>query len=151
MSIEITEFSPADYDDSRAFWAAMPGIGLDLDDADSPEQMRIYLRRNPGFSFVARDAGNIVGAVLCGHDGRRGYMHHLAVDPAHRGKGIGRALVSKCLAALGAAGIQRCNIFIFSENEEGKAFWAKAGWSTYDDLLLMHRNIEQTHGQIPPS
>jgi len=142
MSAEITEFCPADYDGAMALWTATPGIGLDSDGADSAEQVRSYLARNPGLSFVARVGGRIVGAVLCGHDGRRGYMHHLAVDAEHRGNGIGRTLAGRCLAALEAAGIQRCNIFIYSDNEEGKAFWARSGWSTYDGLTLMCMNTE---------
>ncbi|MDP6545031.1 MAG: GNAT family N-acetyltransferase [Phycisphaerae bacterium] len=141
MNIKITEFSPADYEDAYALWTAIPGIGLDLDDADSREQVLVYLARNPGLSFVARDSGRVVGAVLCGHDGRRGYMHHLAVDPAYRGSGIAKALVTKCMDGLEAAGIRRCNIFIYGENEEGQAFWKNAGWSTFDGLVLMYKNV----------
>ena len=100
--------------------------------------MEAYLARNPGLSFVARRAGKIVGAVLCGHDGRRGYLHHLAVEPSLRGQGIGSVLVRKCLAALAAIGVQRCNIFVFSDNESGKVFWRKTGWRTYEGLEVMY-------------
>ena len=93
MSVAITEFSMTDYEEAAALWRAMPEIGLD--DADTPERMESFLARNPGLSFVARDRGKLVGAVLCGHDGRRGYLHHLAVSPSHRGAGLGRALVDK--------------------------------------------------------
>lgn len=141
MNIAITEFSMTDYEEAVALWSAMPEIGLD--DADTPERMESFLVRNPGLSFVARDRGTLVGAVLCGHDGRRGYLHHLAVDRAYRGAGIGSALVDKCLSALAAAGIQRCNIFVFTENEEGKGFWEKTGWPTYEGLRLMYKNAEQ--------
>ena len=81
--------------------------------------------------------------MLCGHDGRRGYLHHLAVDSAHRGTGLGRALVDRCHSALAAIGIGRCNIFVFGENEEGKGFWTKTGWRTYEGLDLMYKNIMQ--------
>jgi len=138
--MEITEFSMADYDEATAFWRAMPEIGLD--DADAPERMQAYLERNPGLSFIARDKGKLVGAVLCGHDGRRGYLQHLAVDPAYRGKGIGRALLNRCFEGLRVAGIARCNIFVYADNEKGKAFWHKAGWSTFDGLELMFKTVE---------
>jgi len=141
MNIDIAEFSMADYDEACALWHAMHEIGLD--DADSPEFMQVFLDRNPGLSFTARDCGSLIGAVLCGHDGRRGYLHHLAVHPAYRGMGIGTMLIDRCLSGLAATGIQRCNIFIFTENEEGKAFWEKAGWSRYNGLELMYRNVEK--------
>ncbi len=130
----------ADYEEAVALWSAMPEIGLD--DADTPERMESFLARNPRLSFVARDRGELVGAVLCGHDGRRGYLHHLAVDPAHRGVGIGSALVDTCLSALAAAGISRCNIFVFAENEEGKGFWDKTGWLMFEGLGLMYKNVK---------
>ena len=140
MSIAITEFSMTDYEEAVALWREMPEIGLD--DADTPEQMRSFLARNPGLSFVVRDRGKLVGAVLCGHDGRRGYLHHLAVDRAYQGAGIGRALVDRCLSALAAVGIARCNIFVFAENEEGKGFWEKTGWLTYEGLEVMYRTVK---------
>ena len=130
----------ADYGEAAAFWAAFPEIGLD--DADAPENMERFLARNPGMSFLARDEGRIVGAVLCGHDGRRGYLHHLAVLPEYRNRGIGSQLVDRCLRALAAAGVGRCNIFVYAENEEGKRFWRKTGWSTYEGLELMFKSTE---------
>ncbi len=147
MNIEITEFCMADYHEACALWDVMPEI--DLDDADTPERMRVFLDRNPGLSFIARDGGKVIGAVLCGHDGRRGYLHHLAVDPGYRGKGLGTTLTTKCLAGLADAGIQRCNIFIFAENEEGKAFWHRTGWSTYGGLEIMYKHVEKRfpHGR----
>ena len=138
--MRIEAFSMGDYEEAAALWAAMPEIGLD--DADARENMDRFLARNPGMSFVARHEGKVVGAVLCGHDGRRGYLHHLAVLPQHRNRGLGRDLVDRCLRALAAAGIQRCNIFIYAENEDGKRFWRKTGWSTYEGLELMFRSTE---------
>ena len=138
--MRIEAFSMGDYEQAAAFWAAMPEVGLD--DADAPENMERFLTRNPGMSFVARHEGKIVGAVLCGHDGRRGYLHHLAVLPQYRNRGIGRELADRCLRALAAAGIERCNIFIYAENEQGKRFWRKTGWSTYEGLELMFKSTD---------
>lgn len=140
MNIDFLEFSMLDYEEATTFWASIPGIGLD--DADTPETMAAFLQRNPGLSFVARLDGRLIGAVLCGHDGRRGYLHHLAVLPEYRKKGIGKALINRCLSALAHNGIQRCKIFIYSENTNGKEFWEKSGWSTFDGLEMMYREVE---------
>lgn len=135
MKVDITELSMDDYDEVVSFWQKIEEV--ELDDADSSETMQAYLERNPGMSFTARHDGKIVGAVLCGHDGRRGYLHHLAVTPAYRKKGIGTTLVNKCLTALAANGIRKCNIFVFSDNANGKVFWNKTGWTKYEGLELM--------------
>jgi N-acetylglutamate synthase len=143
----------ADYDEVVAFWQTIEGIGLD-DDTDSRQGIVGYLDRNPGLSFVVREEvgcslecgdksphskGRIIGAVLSGHDGRRGYLHHLAVAPECRRQGIGRALVDACLRGLGAAGIQKCNIFLFGNNELGKTFWKHNGWNERDDLKVLQK------------
>ena len=141
MNIEITEFSMSNYEEATAFWASIPEVGLD--DADSISSMEAFLKRNPGLSFVAKHGKDLIGAVLCGHDGRRGYLHHLAVSPDYRGKGIGKRLVYECLSALSRHGISRCNIFIYSHNEKGKEFWEKTGWTNYDGLEIMYRSVEQ--------
>jgi len=78
--------------------------------------------------------------VLCGHDGRRGYLHHLAVDADFRRNGLGRALVDRCLEELKAAGIDRCNIFLYADNEPGERFWKSTGWYARD-LKVLSRDI----------
>jgi GNAT superfamily N-acetyltransferase len=92
----ITVMQPDDYDAVLALWQRCEGVGLTP--SDSREAVRAYLIRNPGLSFVARQDGKIVGAVLCGHDGRRGYLYHLAVAPENRHQGLGRAIVDACLS-----------------------------------------------------
>ena len=99
--IEIRPFSMADYDAVFALWRQCEGIGLSQ--ADSRDSIRHYLKRNPGMSFVASSGDVVVGAVLCGHDGRRGYIHHLAVHSDYRRRSLGRRLVEHCLQGLGAA------------------------------------------------
>jgi N-acetylglutamate synthase len=128
-----------DVAEALALWSQTEGIGLR--GADSPEALPKYLARNPGLSFVAREDGAIVGAVLCGHDGRRGYLHHLAVAASHRRRGIGAALVERCMAGLRGEGISRCHLFVYHHNAEGQAFWRRTGWHARDDLLLMSRNL----------
>ena len=116
MSIVIREMTIQDYDEVLSLWQASEGVGLS--DADSEEGVACFLDRNPGLSFVARDGEHLVGAILCGHDGRRGYIHHLAVSKPHRCQGLGRALVERCLSALRGDGIGKCHIFVFADNQD---------------------------------
>jgi len=126
----------ADYDPVRRLWEASEGVGLS--ESDSCEAITRYLARNPGLSQVAlTPPGEIVGAVLCGHDGRRGYLHHLAVNRSHRGQGLGCKLVQECLRRLHTEGITKCNIFLFASNEAGRAFWVHEGWALRGDLLVL--------------
>jgi len=120
------------------FWQGMEGIGLS--ESDSYSALSFYLRRNSGLSWVARNRDReLIGAVLCGHDGRRGYLHHLAVARDYRRKGIGRALVEKCLSSLRELKILKCNVFLFSHNPEGQEFWKAMGWKEREDLILVQR------------
>jgi ribosomal protein S18 acetylase RimI-like enzyme len=120
------------------FWQGMEGIGLS--ESDSYSALSSYLERNPGLSWVVRNRDrDLIGAVLCGHDGRRGYLHHLAVAPEWRRKGIGRALVERCLSSLRELKILKGNVFLFSHNPEGEAFWRGMGWKRREDLILVQR------------
>ncbi len=132
--IEIVPFDPSHLPTVLDLWKNSDGVSLGL--ADAPDQIEHYLLRNPGMSFVAFHDGLLVGAILGGHDGRRGYLHHLAVDGAHRRLGIARALVDRSLAALGSEGIERSHVFVRDDNETGRAFWAAHGWRQRDDLVM---------------
>jgi N-acetylglutamate synthase len=136
----ITPFTMTDYTSVIALWKLSDGVGLS--NADSPESIQFYLERNPGMSFVAKTDGFVIGAVLSGHDGRRGYIHHLAVHPDYRRQGIGQQLIDYCFAALHAVGIQKCHLFIFNENQNGIAFWRATGWSYREDIGIMSKMIE---------
>jgi N-acetylglutamate synthase len=119
-----------------ALWQGLPGIGLR--DADSPPAIARYLRRNPGLSFVAvREAGVLIGVSLAGHDGRRGYLHHVAVTTALQQNGIGRRLVEACLAALKAEGIEKVNFWVKADNAAGLAFWNRVGGRERTDLRVV--------------
>jgi N-acetylglutamate synthase len=140
MNYRTRQMTIRDYDAVIDLWRGMPGIGLDAD-CDSRKGIARYLKRNPGLSFVAcAKKGVIVGAVLSGHDGRRGYLAHLAVAPEVRKQGIGRALVARCLRALARHHIPKCNIFVFRSNVRGRGFWLREGWNLRRDLdVLQHK------------
>jgi ribosomal protein S18 acetylase RimI-like enzyme len=135
---QISEMTAADYDEVRALWEAAEGVGLDASDERDPTEA--YLRRNPGLSVVARDGPTLVGAVLCGYDGRRGYMSHLAVAESHRRNGLGRELVEVCMEKLAETGVLRCNVRLFVDNEQGAAFWQRIGFRHRTDLTVMTRD-----------
>lgn len=136
----FTPFTMTEYADAIALWELSDGVGLSS--ADTPEAIQFYLERNPGMSFVAKDGSAVIGAVLSGHDGRRGYIHHLAVHPHYRRQGIGQQLIDHCLAALHTVGISKCHLFIFKENRSGIAFWQETGWSYREDIAVMSKMIE---------
>ena len=137
MNLIIRALTIADYEAVRRLWQDTEGVGLN--ESDSRENIALFLARNPGLSRVAVDGTKIVGAVLCGHDGRRGYLHHLAVARTHRKLGLGRQLVEFCLADLARQGISKCNIFLFAENVAGEAFWKHNGWNKRADLQVMQK------------
>jgi ribosomal protein S18 acetylase RimI-like enzyme len=138
--LRIRAMTAADYDAVIALWRATDGIGLSA--ADERAAIAAYLERNPGLSRVACRGDALVGAVMCGHDGRRGYLHHLAVVPSERGRGLGRRLAELCLDDLRALGIGRVNIYVYADNVEGQAFWRATGWAGRHDLLLMQRVLD---------
>ncbi len=111
--------------------------------ATAAARLDAYLRRNPGLSFVARSEGRVVATVQCGHDARRGYLHHLAVAQHFRRQGLGAALVERSLARLAELGIPQCNIYVLGDNEEGLKFWEATGWEpgTPEGLMLLHKHI----------
>ena len=110
MGALIQEMSIQDYDEVRALWQESEGI--ELSEVDSRKDIARFLERNPGLSFVARENELIVGAVLCSHDGRRGYIDQLAVRKSHRRQGIGKGLVDRCLYNLMRSGIHRWHLFV---------------------------------------
>lgn len=137
MDILIQEMTMQDYDEVRSLWVSSDGI--QVSDIDSRESIDRFLKRNAGLSFVARDEGLLVGAVLCGQDGRRGYIDHLVVRPSHRRRGIGRSLVSRCLFHLMRMGIRRWNLFVLEDNQDARAFWTHLGWAERVELVTMTR------------
>ena len=121
-----------DYDAVIELMKRTPGVTFR--DADSREATQRYLERNPGLSFVATVDDEIVGCLMSGHDGRRGYLQHLVVEPSHRRKGIANALVETCLAELERLGIVKSHVDVLKSNEVARSYWSSQGWALRTDI-----------------
>lgn len=133
--MHLRDATPADHGALHAFWVRTPGIQLRDEDAFVP--FCAYLARNPGLSLVAEDDGVIVGCLLAGHDGRRGYLQHLVVDPGYRRRGIATALIAAVLQRLAAQGIAKSHVFVLDAAPEALAFWrARGGWDERRDIRV---------------
>ncbi len=139
MEYEIRPMTIDDYDEVHALWRASEGIGLSA--ADERDGIARFLEHNPGLAFVARRGKELAGAVLVGFDGRRGYLHHLAISSEHRRVGLGRALVERCLSELGERGIHKCHIFVHTSNHSALDFWEEVGFYRRPELVLMSVDI----------
>lgn len=130
----IRPMTIADHPAIIEFFRVTPGVTLR--EADSFEATQRYLERNPNLSFVAVENDEVIGCVMCGHDGRRGYLQHLVVSPEYRRQGIGEALYKSCIDALEKVGIYKTHLYVFKTNEIGNAFWFAKGWIPRNDVNL---------------
>jgi ribosomal protein S18 acetylase RimI-like enzyme len=133
--IVTREFSVDDYEAALQLWQRVEG--LEIAEGDDREGVAQFLARNQGLSRVAIDGSAVVGIALCGHDGRRGHIYHLAVDPAYRGCGVGKRLVDECLKGLRRAGVTRAIILVANDNLRGAEFWKLRGWEEIPGALAM--------------
>lgn len=123
-----------DYDSVMQLWRDCEGISLR--DADSRDGIRRYLERNPGLSFVAEDGAGIFGSIMAGHDGKRGYIQHLAVDESQRKHGVATTLVELCLDALKVQGIEKSHVHVLKANQAGRAYWSARGWTERAEIVM---------------
>lgn len=138
MNIRI--LTEADYDELYRLWQNTPGMGLnDID--DTREGVARFLRRNPTTCFAAEKDGRMVGSILAGNDGRRGYIYHTAVAVSEREQGIGGALVDAAMDALEREGIAKAALVVFARNELGNRFWQNRGFATRDDIIYRNKTI----------
>jgi len=127
MSYQIRPMTDADIASARELWSNAEGV--ELAEGDNAEEIARFLARNPGLSTVATDeTGAVIGAVMCGQDGRRGYAYHLAVGGGYRGQGVGRAIMQRSLAELKRTGVRRALLLVEADNDAGKHFWMREGW-----------------------
>ena len=130
--MHLRAMTTGDIAGALALWRSCEGVGLN--EGDTVEELTLFLERNPGLSFAAFADDKMVGAVLAGHDGRRGFLYHLAVDAGCRRQGLGQALAREALAALRRAGIVKCHVMVFRDNHAGHAFWSTMKWRKREDI-----------------
>lgn len=127
-----------DYNDIYKLWNNTSGMGLS--DADSYDNIDKFLIRNKGLSYICKHEDKIIGTILCGHDGRRGYIYHVTVAEEYRGRGIGRKLVEKSLEGLKFQGINKCHLFVFADNNIGNDFWTSLGWNRRKEIFVYSKS-----------
>lgn len=134
-----------DYQGVHDLWMTIKGFAIRSID-DSWEGVERFLKRNPATSVVAEENGEIVGSILCGHDGRRGCLYHVCVREDCRMRGIGKSMVVRCMEELEKEKISKVSLIAFTENDIGNAFWKEIGWTkredlNYYDFVLNRENI----------
>ena len=143
--MNIREMKIEDYGKVFALWKTIKGFGIRSVD-DSKEGIERFLKWNPGLSVVAEQDGEIVGAILCGSDGRRGCLYHVCVHKDYRRQGIGKTMVIWCMEKLKELQINKVSLIAFTKNDVGNAFWKEIGWTkredlNYYDFTLNEKNI----------
>jgi ribosomal protein S18 acetylase RimI-like enzyme len=140
----LRSMTPQDYPALFALWNSVPGFNKGLRSLDDSEAgIQKFLKRNPTTCFVAEIGGEVIGGILAGHDGRRGYIYHAVVLPEHQGKGIGKQLADAACDALRAEGINRVGMLVFVGNKQGNAFWESQGWQTRPDLNYRNKSLNE--------
>lgn len=144
MQFLVREMTLDDYYSVIELWRKTEGICLS--EADSRENIEKFLKRNPQLSYVVEWQNNLLGTILCGHDGRRGYLHHLAVKKEYRNRGLGRQLVNKCLEQLALLKIHKCHLFVFKNNESGLKFWEHLCFNKRTDIEIVSKETIVAEG-----
>lgn len=138
-AVVIRPFMLSDCESAVALWRLIEGMGLN--ESDTEQAIGQFLERNAGLSAVATSGTVLIGTVLCGHNGRAGFLYHLAVAPQWRRQGIGKRLVGHCFRKLTEANIPRCNIFVYTDNVEGNQFWLRNGWDDPTTWKVLQKRV----------
>lgn len=133
MAIDIRVMTIEDYEGVYSLWQSIDGFAIRSID-DSREGVERFINRNPNTSVVAVDGDKVVGAILCGHDGRRGCLYHVCVNKDYRLRGVGKSMVVFCMNALKDEHINKVSLIAFTKNDIGNAFWKQIGWTKREDL-----------------
>lgn len=136
---------PAQPNDIKAMldlWRSIPGLGLGW--GDEEDRLRVFLARNPSTCQVLKDGARVIGTILGGYDGRRGYVYHLAVHPDYRRRGCGTALVKKVTEEFTKLGVKKIHLFVFGTNEAAIKFYQCTGWLLRGDIKVFTRDTDET-------
>ena len=142
MEVNVRIMTIDDYDKVYALWMSCKNMGFNNLD-DSRDGIEKYLNRNPATCFVAEQEGMVVGVILSGHDGRRGFIHHMAVAESCRRQGIATMLLNRAVDALKQEGINKAALLVFNRNEAGNAFWETQGFTARDDVTYRNRTLKE--------
>ena len=130
----IEEFSIEMYDRVYELWK----LGnLTLGSSDTKERILRVVERNPETFLVGKINNKIIACVMGMHDGFRGYVYHLAIDPQFRSKGYGKRLMEELHIIYNRIGILKVHVLIEKRNKKVREFYDKVGWHERDDLMLM--------------
>ena len=140
--IKIVEYKIKHFDEVLDLMKRTPGVTVRA--ADSRQATARYLKRNPGLSFLAQTSERIVGCAMCGHDGRRGYLQHVIVEPEYRGQGIAHEMVTRCLDELKKIGILKTHIDVFVSNKVANKYWIRRGWTRRNEIFRYSFNRSQS-------
>lgn len=140
--MKIRKMLSGDYKQVYSLWMSCTGMGLNNLD-DSRDGIDMFLRRNPDTCFVAETGDQIIGCIMAGSDGRRGYIYHTAVNPQYKRQGIARQLVNTAMDALKQIGINKVALVVFERNEDGNLFWEKMGFSSREDLVYRNKALTE--------
>jgi len=141
MEIQYNLMDINDYDEIIKLWSETPGIGISI--SDQKERLGGFLNKNKNTCFTVKINGKIAATALCGNDGRRGYLYHLAVIEEYRNKGIAKELVNKCFEGLKAEGIHLCHLFVFKTNETAVKFYKKTNWREREEIVVYSKDTDK--------
>lgn len=144
INYKLRVMTEEDYEQVYDLWMSIHGFGIRSID-DSKEGVARFLKRNPSTSVVALVENKVVGAILCGHDGRRGCLYHVCVHESFRKRGIGKAMVVFCMRALQKEQINKVSLVAFKRNAVGNQFWREAGWCFREDLNYFDFTLNETN------
>lgn len=133
MNITFQAIHAGHYSQLMQLWTRAGQLAIR--ETDTPEALEKFLARNPNCSFAASSNNQLIGAVLAGHDGWRGYLYHMAVSPEYRGRRIGRQLVERAVEAIRKKGIPKIHCMVLRENISAQKFWISCGFEMRLELI----------------
>jgi ribosomal protein S18 acetylase RimI-like enzyme len=140
VAYRLRPFQMGDYEAVLALWQNA-GPGVSVRPSDRRDEVAKKLQRDPDLFLVAEQDGCLVGVIMGAWDGRRGWLHHLAVAADHRQAGIGSALIAEVEARLRAKGCLKVNLLVWADNEAARRLYARLGYAEMTGLVAMGKEL----------